>query len=339
MNGFSINSEKRFDSTKTYSPTRLVMRRFFKNKLSVVGLIMIFMILAFCFIGPLFTGYTDTQTFFIEREVDMISEERFIGQDQNEYRFFDVSKSIVTDKAPPSVEHRLGTDSNRMDVLTRLMYGGRLSVSIAVIVVLSETIIGVLLGGMAGYFGKFTDLLIMRLVDIFACIPALPVLLIASQVIRSIEEISPDSRIYWLMGMLAFFGWAETARLVRGQVLSLREQDFMTAAEAVGIRPGSKIFKHLLPNIMPQLIVSITLGLGTVILYESTLSYLGLGVQFPKAAWGTMVSAADPIKGVEILAHYPNLWIPPGILIVVSVLSFNFIGDGLRDAFDPKIKN
>jgi peptide/nickel transport system permease protein len=112
----------------------------------------------------------------------------------------------------------------------------------------------------------------------------------------------------------------------------------MVAAEATGLKPRMKIIKHLIPNVMPQLIVSMTLGLGEIILYEATLSYLGLGVQFPNAAWGTMISIADPSKGSEILSYYPNLWIAPGVLIVSAVLGFNFVGDGLRDAFDPKMR-
>lgn len=176
----------------------------------------------------------------------------------------------------------------------------------------------------------------MRIVDIFTCIPTLPILLIASAVIQS-WNIDPNSntRIYILMVMITIFSWSGTARLVRGQILSLREQEYMIAAEVMGLPTHRKIFKHLIPNVMPQLIVSMTLGLGSVILYESTLSYLGLGVQLPKAAWGTMIATAnDPI----ILQYHVNMWLPAGILIVIAVLGFNFIGDGLRDAMDPKAK-
>lgn len=327
-----------YDNVKVLSPSRLVMRRFFRSKLSIVGLAMLIFLFVFSYIGPFFTNYTDTQTFPIEREIKMVSEEVFKGADGNEYRFYNVTESIVTDKASPSSEHWLGTDTNRMDVFTRLMYGGRISLTISLIVVLLETFLGVVFGGLAGYFGKWVDTLIMRIVDIFICLPGMPILLIASQIIKSIPSIHPDHRIYWLMGILTFFGWSGTARLVRGQILSLREQEYMTAAEATGLKTSSKIIKHLLPNVMPQLIVSMTLGFGGVILYESTLSYLGLGVQYPKAAWGTMISAADPSKGSDILSYYPNLWVPPGVLIVSAVLGFNFVGDGLRDAFDPKMK-
>ncbi len=140
------------------------------------------------------------------------------------------------------------------------------------------------------------------------------------------------------MGILTIFGWSGTARLVRGQILSLREQEFMLAAEATGISTARKVFKHLIPNVLPLLIVQATLGLGSVILYESTLSYLGLGVPFPYAAWGTMIGATSGAAGKDILENYPNLWVPAGICIILAVLAFNFVGDGLRDAFDPKAK-
>lgn len=219
------------------------------------------------------------------------------------------------------------------------MYGGRVSLTLAFLVVFLETILGVIFGGLAGFFGGWVDMVIMRVVDVFICLPGMPILLISSQLIKAIPAISPDARIYWLMGILTVFGWSGTARLVRGQILYLREQEYMTAAEATGISSFSKIFKHLIPNVMPQLIVSMTLGLGSIILYESTLSYLGLGVQYPLAAWGSMISMASPANGgQEILSYYPNLWVAPGVLIVLAVLAFNFVGDGLRDAFDPKMK-
>ncbi|HAN21407.1 MAG: ABC transporter permease [Clostridiales bacterium GWF2_36_10] len=337
-NNENIEEKSLYDSVKVLSPTRLVLRRFFRSRLSIIGLGMLLFLFIFSFIGPLFISYNDTETFAIERQVQMISKESFKGSDGVTYEFFDVSKSITTDKAPPSSDHWLGTDNNRMDVFTRLMYGGRVSLMISFLVIFFETFLGVFFGGIAGYFGKWIDTLIMRVVDIFYCLPTMPILLISAQIIKSIESIQPNHRIIWLMGILTLFGWASTARLVRGQILSLREQEFMTAAEATGIKASAKIVKHLLPNVMPQLIVTMTLGLGGVILYESTLSYLGLGVQFPFAAWGTMISAADPSKGSEILSYYPNLWIAPGVLIVAAVLGFNFVGDGLRDAFDPKMK-
>jgi peptide/nickel transport system permease protein len=159
-------------------------------------------------------------------------------------------------------------------------------------------------------------------------------MLIASAVLDS-RQIDAQFRIYYLMLIMTVIGWSGTARMVRGQILYLREQEYIVACEVMGIPTWRRIFKHLVPNIMPQLIVSMTLGLGSIILYESTLSYLGLGIQLPYAAWGTMISA---LKDPALLAAHPTLWIPAGILIVIAVLAFNFVGDGLRDAMDPKSK-
>ena len=226
-----------------------------------------------------------------------------------------------------SASHPLGTDEKGMDVFIRLMYGGRVSLTLGFIVVILETIIGIIMGGISGYFGGKVDQVIMRIVDILNCIPTLPILLIASVVIDS-WNIESSARIYYLMLIMTVFGWSGIARMVRGQILYLREQEFIVACEVMGIPTWRRIFKHLVPNIMPQLIVSMTLGLGGIILYESTLSYLGLGIPLPYAAWGTMISAStDPVT----MASYPALWVP-------AVLGFNFVGDGLRDAMDPKSK-
>ena len=139
----------------------------------------------------------------------------------------------------------------------------------------------------------------------------------------------------WQLEDVGLLSWPGMARLVRGQILSLREQEYMVAAEAMGYSTGRKVFKHLVPNVMPQLIVSMTLSLGSMILYEASLSYLGMGVQPPYAAWGTMINAAsDP----NILENFINVWAPPGICIIIAVLGFNFVGDGLRDALDPKAR-
>jgi peptide/nickel transport system permease protein len=339
----AADNETAFDRNfRVISPGRMVAKRFFKSKLSIAGLIMIVFVFLFSFVGPLIVdatwGYKEMQVFNIERISDMVTTADFVGADGKTYKYFDKSQTIVSFKAPPSSEHWLGTDTSGFDVFTRLMYGGRISLIISFIVIFLETIIGVVLGGLAGYFGKWVDQLIMRIVDIFACLPGIPILLVLSATISRIESIPAEHRIYYLMAFLTLMGWTGVARIVRGQILMLREQEYMLAAETTGISPMHKIFRHLVPNTMPQLIVSATLGLGGVILYESTLSYLALGVPFPRAAWGSMIALADPSRGQEILASYPNMWVPAGLLIVASVLGFSFIGDGLRDAFDPRMK-
>ena len=336
----SVKEEVIEETYKEMSPFRLILRRFFRSRLSVVGLAMIVFLFLFSFLGPVVYsrwGETEVDRTQVTTIIDV--EHKYTDEFGEEFVVIQ-QLELQTDnlKAPPSKDHLLGTDEKGMDIFTRLMYGGRISLTIGFIVVILETLLGVLLGGIAGYFGGKVDNLIMRIVDVFNCIPMLPVLLIASAVLDafSIAEIIDNSdRIYFLMLIITVFGWSGCARMVRGQILSLREQEFIVATEVMGIPTWRRIFAHLIPNVMPQLIVNMTLGLGSIILYESTLSYLGLGVQIPYAAWGTMISSS---KNPEILSNYMNMWLPAGILIVLAVLGFNFVGDGLRDAMDPKSK-
>ena len=325
------------ETYKEMSPMQLVLRRFFRSKLSIVGLVMVVFLFLFSFLGPVIYnvwGETGQDESLVVTPIETTY--TYTDEFGNEITVIEVleHEGTLNAYADPSWAHLLGTDNMAMDVFERLMYGGRISLTIGFIVVILETIIGVILGGISGYFGGWVDQLIMRIVDIFNCIPTLPILLIASAVIDS-WNIEPDQRIYILMVIITIFSWSGVARLVRGQILALREQEYITATEVMGLPTWRKIFKHLIPNVMPQLIVSMTLGLGSVILYESTLSYLGLGVQIPKAAWGTMIATAnDPM----VLNYHLNMWLPAGIMIVIAVLGFNFIGDGLRDAMDPKAR-
>lgn len=330
------------ENYRVISPARMVAKRFFRSKLSIIGLLMIVFVFLFSFLGPILVdatwGYGETEVFKVPRISGLLTTAGFEGADGNAYQYYDKSETIVNFKAPLSFDHWLGTDTSGFDVFVRLMYGGRISLIISFLVIFLEMTIGTILGGISGYFGGWVDIIIMRIVDIFACLPGLPILLILSATIASIETIPAEHRIYYLMGILTLLGWTGAARLVRGQILTLREQEYMLAAETTGIRTSRKIFKHLVPNAIPQLIVSASLGLGGIILYEATLSFFGLGVPFPRAAWGSMISLADPSKGQEILANYPNMWVPAGLLIVITVLGFSFVGDGLRDAFDPRMK-
>ena len=245
------------------------------------------------------------------------------------------TQTLVWDAyAAPSAQHPLGTDKNGMDMLTRLMYGGRVSLTIGFVVVAISAALGVTLGGLAGYFGAWVDSLIMRIVDVFYCIPTTPLLIILGAAMDGMR-VDPQVRMFFLMLTLGFLGWPGIARLVRGQILSLREQEFMTAAEAAGIRPLPRIFRHLIPNVIPQLIVTCTQNLGSAIITEATLSFLGLGVKFPFASWGNIM---NDVGNVHVLTSYWFVWIPAGVCLVLAVLGFNFVGDGLRDAFDPKMK-
>jgi len=234
----------------------------------------------------------------------------------------------------PNSAHWLGTDKNGMDMLTRLMYGGRVSLMIGFIVVIISAALGVVLGGVSGYFGGWVDNLIMRIVDIFYCIPSTPLIIILGAAMDGMR-VDPQIRMLYLMLILGFLGWPGIARLVRGQILSLREQEFMTATEACGISVSRRIFRHLIPNVIPQLIVNCTMSLGSTIITEATLSFLGLGVKFPFASWGNIM---NDVSNSYVLTSYWFIWIPAGICLMLTVLGFNFVGDGLRDAFDPKMK-
>lgn len=338
---FEIDEESEIEAatTRTLSPARLVLKRFFRSKLSVTGLVILITLFVFSFLGPVFSFLPFV---WPEQEADYSSAVReeytteITVTDENgeESTVYVVTFSEPTNYLKPSWRHWLGTDAQGYDVFSRLMYGGRISLTVGFVVVILETVLGVLLGGLAGYFGKWVDQLIMRIVDIFNCVPTMPMLMIVGVALEA-NKIDGIAKLYIMMAMLTLFGWAGTARLVRGQILSLREQEFMISAEASGLPVWRKIFKHLIPNVMPQLIVSMTLGLGGIILTEATLGYLGIGLPIVYATWGNMINAA---ANNTALTLYPNLWISPGICIVLAVLAFNFVGDGLRDAFDPKAR-
>jgi peptide/nickel transport system permease protein len=295
---------------KIVTPGQLVLKRFKRNKLAILGLFILLLMFLFAFVGPLLTGYHQTKV------------------------FMDADDKLILRFARPSAEHLLGTDGHGMDIMSRLMYGGRVSLTIGFVVIGIELFIGVILGGMAGFYGGWIDNMIMRIVDTVNCIPYLPVMLIVGSIVDK-TGVDPALSIYILMLMLGLIGWTGIARMVRGQILSLREQEFMIATEATGLKVRRRIFKHLIPNVIPQLIVIATMGLGGIILTEAALSFLGFGVKHPMASWGNMINS---VNEPYILKQYWFTWIPSGVLIFITVLAFNFVGDGLRDAFDPKMK-
>ena len=340
---------------KLMSPGMMVVRRFFRSKLSIVGLVMVISLFLFSFVGPLVfadQGYLNEygQTVYDpdngkwgEIEIDQSGRTNY-ATSETTYTVggvtYTIHQTTVTQlrdnfKSAPSKTHILGTDSQGYDIFVRLMYGGQISLIVSFMAVFLMTIFGVIMGGIAGYFGGAVDNVIMRLCDILTCLPGVPILLIVGTILDS-SDIDGKYRIYLLMAFLTLISWPGMARLVRGQILSLREQEFMVAAEAMGYSTGRRIFKHLVPNVMPQLIVQMSLGLGSMILYEATLSYLNLGVKAPYAAWGGMINiiTTDP----DILQNHWYIWVPAGVCIVIAVLGFNFVGDGLRDALDPKAR-
>ena len=234
----------------------------------------------------------------------------------------------------PSKEHWLGTDKYGMDTLTRLMYGGRISLLIGFIVEIIAMILGIIMGGLAGYFGGWVDMFIMRLCEIFFCVPTTPLLIMLGAAMDTMH-VDPTMRMVYMMLILGFLGWAGMAYMIRGQILMLREQEYMAATEATGLSVRRRILQHLVPNVMPQIIVNVTMGIGGVIITESTLSFLGLGVKFPFASWGNIISS---INEIFVFVNYWWCWIPAGALILLTVIAYNLVGDGLRDAFDPRMK-
>lgn len=289
---------------KIISPKRLIWNRLRKNKLAMTGLVILIIMVLFTVVGPFLTGYGQETLDFANR------------------------------KAAPSLQHLMGTDNLGRDVLTRLMIGGRISIAVGVISVVVEVVIGSVLGIVAGYYGGIVDTILMRIVDIILCIPTFPILIVLGAILSDLK-VQPQNRIGFLMIIIGFLTWPQLCRLVRGEVLSLREQEYMEASEALGLSDSRKMFKHLFPNTIPTIIVTATLGIGSNILFESSLSYLGLGVMPPSASWGNMIQAVNDSYTMQ---HYPWLWIPPGMLILLTVVAINILGDGLRDALDPKLK-
>lgn len=338
-----LHGENLTERAKVLSPGMTVMKRFFRSKLSVVGLVVLIALFVFSFLGPLFSPWKANDGAVVDSNPanikDTFTNNPSITYEVNgeEFEVLDVTittptKNILGDITP---EHWMGTDHQGYDVFTRLMYGGRVSLTIGFVVVILETILGVILGGLAGYFGKWVDNLIMRIVDVLSCIPSLPIMLILSAVFDSNGLGQSPLKLYYMMIVLTLMGWTSIARLVRGQILSLREQEFMLAAKCSGLSTTSKIFKHLMPNVIPQLIVSMTLGLGSIILTEATLGYLGIGAPINTPTWGNLINLS---KDAVYRQYYPNLWLGAGVCITLAILAFNFVGDGLRDAFDPKMK-
>ncbi len=318
-------------NVRLMSPTRMLLRRFFRSKLSVTGLIMLVMLFAFCWLGPVvYQRWGETET---DRTGNIEYADYTIESDDGDFIQIVITDNGINALAPPSADHFLGTDEQGMDIFTRLMYGGRLSLTISFLAVFLTSFLGIVLGGVAGFYGGAVDNIIMRICDVLICLPTLPLMLIIGTVLDA-NDVPSQYYIYLLMGLLSLFSWPGMARLVRGQILFLREQEYMVAAEAMGYSTPRRIFKHLIPNILPQILVSMTMSLGSMILYESTLSYLNLGVRIPFASWGTMVEVIS--KRSDILQNNFNVWGPPGVCIILAVLGFNFIGDGLRDALDPK---
>jgi peptide/nickel transport system permease protein len=295
------------------SPWRIIWRRFKKHKLAVAGMITISAIALACFLAPWIAPY------------DPIND---LARDAN---------GQILKNAPPSLEHFMGTDNIGRDIFSRLLYAGRISLSVAFIVTFFEIIIGVLIGAISGYYGGYIDDGIQRFVEFLITLPLLPLLLAFSALLR--DTTIPGLPREWSSAViitiiLTIFGWMTASILVRGMVLSLRNQDFAEAARAMGLGNTGIIMRHMIPNSLAPIIVTATLGLGSVIIYESALSFLGFGIQPPVPTWGNMLNEYQNEMWTQ-----PAKVFFPGLLIFVCVLAFNYIGDGLRDAMDPRLKH
>ncbi len=238
---------------------------------------------------------------------------------------------------PPSARHPLGTDDLGRDLLLRLLGGGRVSLGIGLIVALSAAVIGTAVGLAAGYVGGRADAILMRITDGIIALPKLPLLIVLAAIDATKLGLSADlaqspTLSFWrIAAIIALVGWTTVARLVRGATLSLREREFVRAAQAMGAGPGRIMFVHILPNVAGPIVVATTLSVGGIILLESTLSFLGLGIQPPMASWGNMLTNAQ-----DLIWSAPMLAVWPGLMIFVTVICCNFLGDGLQDALDPR---
>lgn len=269
-------------------------RRFRKHKLAMAGLVALGLLAVCAIFAPLIAPYSQTE---------------------------------LTDafEAAPSWHHPLGTDQVGRDQLSRLIYGARVSLSVGIGSVLISSVIGTVLGLVAGYFGRWVDGVVMRLTDIFMSFPYIMLILVVASIV------GPGlTNIILILGLL---GWPAVARLVRGSVLAIKQTDYVKASVALGYRTPRILFRHILPNAMAPILIYATSGVAGAILDEAALSFLGLGVQPPAASWGNMLASAQTLT---VLTSEPWLWVPPGVLMIVSVLSVNFIGDALRDALDPR---
>jgi peptide/nickel transport system permease protein len=287
------------ESSEILTPGRIVWRRFRKSKLAVLGSIILLFLIVVAFAAPLLTTH----------------DPNYINMGQF--------------RRAPSENHLLGTDSLGRDVWARLVYGSRVSLSVGLVSVSIILLIGVTFGSIAGYFGGLIDDGLMRFTEV---IMAFPAFLFTLTLIAALDG---QGNIFLVMLVLGILGWPGVARLVRGEFLTLREREFVLSAKTLGASHARILFKHILPNAMAPVIVVATLSIAGSILAEAGLSFIGMGAGPNTPSWGSMLSEANSRL---VLQRYPWLWVPPGLAILITVLSISFVGDGLRDALDPRMK-
>ncbi len=279
------------------SPRALAWKKLLRNKLAIFGGVLLLFLVLSSLLAPWIAPYS-------VNEIDLFNIE-----------------------SPPGVDHLLGTDDLGRDVFSRLLYGGRVSMTVGLLASASQILLGTLAGAIAGYYGGWTDSIIMRLVDIIMCFP----FFILSICVAAL--LGPSMRN--IIIIIAVIYWTNVARIVRAEVLSLKKREFIDAARAFGLSGWEIILQHIIPNVMASVTVYATLAIANGILTEASLSFLGLGVKPDIPSWGNMLSAAQSMR---VLTRQWWLWIPPGVLVLLTVLSINFLGDGIRDALDPKLK-
>lgn len=279
------------------SPTGQALRRFVRNRLAVVGFVVFILLVALAAGAPLVTHYSPDS-------VDLL------GLNQG-----------------PTMQHPFGTDQIGRDTLARLLYAGRVSLTVGVVATLISLAIGTTLGALAGFAGGIVDMLVMRVVDVVMAFPAIVVLLTLATIV--------GPGLVTTVAVIGLVYWPVPCRLVRARFLVLREQEFIRAAQAVGVPTRRIVLVHALPNVIDVVVVYGSLGVANAILLEAGLSFLGQGIQPPTPSWGNMLNAAQDISTLQ---GYPWQWAPAGFAIVITVLAINFIGDGLRDALDPRMK-
>ena len=292
------------------SPFRLTLARFVEHRMAVASAAALAILCALAAAAPLFAAWLALDP----NEIDLLA------------RF-----------APPSAGHPLGTDEIGRDMLLRLLYGGRVSLLVGFAAAVIAAAIGTVVGLAAGYYGGWIDALLMRLTDTVIALPLLPLLIVFAAIDLGKLGLPPDLAnapeigLYRIVAIIALVGWTAVARLVRGAALTLRERDFVLAARSQGASGARIMFRHILPNAVSPIVVAATLSVGNIILLESVLSFLGLGIQPPIASWGSMLTNAQ-----ELMYEAPMLAVWPGLAIFATVIAFNFLGDGLQDALDPR---
>jgi oligopeptide transport system permease protein len=291
-------------------PWREALGRLMRNRLAIVGLVLVSLFLFFGIFGPYLAPYP--------------------YQDQDLKAIFANGNRPLP---PFSPNHLLGTDQLGRDMLSRLLDGARISVLVAFTVQIVIILIGVPVGALAGWFGNRTDNFLMRITDVIYAFPDLLFIILLSVAFRETPFGQALDGLFLVFVAIGLVGWVTVARLTRGQMLSLKETEFVEAAQAIGVADRKIVTRHLLPNGMGPIIVAITLGIPTAILAEATLAFIGIGVQPPRASWGSLIS-----DGQKYVRGEPHLVVLPAICIALALIGFTFLGDGLRDALDPKLK-